>query len=79
MAIRVTFATGHENFYDDQVIWELEQGVLKIGSQRGKWDNIISPSAWHYIDTNAVFDPDRDTVPDAEDADADPEAEDAEE
>lgn len=69
MAIRVTFTSGHETFYDDEVIWELEHGVLKLGLQRGKWDNIISPSAWHYIDPNAVAGPEP-----AVDSAADPDA-----
>jgi hypothetical protein len=46
MAIRVTYTSGDETVYDAHVIWEIEHGVLKLGSQRGKWDTYISPSAW---------------------------------
>ncbi|WP_406817409.1 hypothetical protein [Mycobacterium sp. M23085] len=55
MAIRVTFASGKETFYDDGTSWEVEHGVLKLGSRSrpGTWDNLVSPSAWHFIDADA--------------------------
>jgi hypothetical protein len=54
MAIRVTYTDGHVTDYDDRMHWEIEHGVLKLGTREGRWDLYISPSAWDNIDTNPL-------------------------
>ena len=54
MAIRVTYNDGHTADYDDRMHWEVEGGVLKLGTRNGRWDLLISPSTWSEIDTNPL-------------------------
>ncbi|MGA8545106.1 MAG: hypothetical protein WB785_07605 [Mycobacterium sp.] len=46
MAFKLTFSDGHESDYDDDTKWEVEDGVLKLGKEAGKWSVFLSPSHW---------------------------------
>ena len=46
MAFKLTYSDGHETDYDDSTKWEVENGVVKLGSDEGKWSVFISPSHW---------------------------------
>jgi hypothetical protein len=32
--------------YDDSTTWEVENGILKMGRESGKWTVFVSPSHW---------------------------------
>jgi hypothetical protein len=46
MAFKLTYSDGHETDYDDDTKWEVEDGVLKLGKEAGKWSVFLSPSHW---------------------------------
>ena len=46
MAFKLTYSDGHETDYDDNTKWEVEEGVLKLGREAGKWTVFLSPSHW---------------------------------
>jgi len=46
MAFKLTYSDGHETEYDDSTKWEVEDGVLKLGREAGKWTAFLSPSHW---------------------------------
>jgi hypothetical protein len=46
MAFKLTYSDGHETEYDDSTKWEVEEGVLKLGREAGKWTAYLSPSHW---------------------------------
>jgi hypothetical protein len=46
MAIKLTYSDGQETDYDDSTKWEVENGVVKMGREAGKWTVFISPSHW---------------------------------
>ncbi len=46
MAFKLTYSDGHETDYDDGTKWEVENGVLKLGREAGKWTVFLSPSHW---------------------------------
>ncbi len=46
MAFKLTYSDGHETEYDDDTKWEVEDGVLKLGKEAGKWTAFLSPSHW---------------------------------
>jgi hypothetical protein len=46
MGFKLTYSDGHESDYDDDTKWEVEDGVLKLGKEAGKWSVFLSPSHW---------------------------------
>jgi hypothetical protein len=53
MAFKLTYSDGHETDYDDETKWEVENGVVKMGSEEGKWTVFISPSHWATLELTA--------------------------
>lgn len=50
MAFKLTYTDGQESDYDDGTKWRVEDGVLKMGRERGKWTVLVSPSHWATIE-----------------------------
>jgi hypothetical protein len=46
MAFKLTYSDGQETDYDDSTKWEVENGVVKMGREAGKWTVFVSPSHW---------------------------------
>ena len=53
MAFKLTYSDGHETDYDDETKWEVENGVVKLGSEEGKWTAFLSPSHWATLELTA--------------------------
>lgn len=60
MAFKLTYSDGHETEYDDNTNWEVENGVLKLGRESGKWTVFLSPSHWATLELVAAKDGDKD-------------------
>jgi hypothetical protein len=50
MAFKLTYRDGQEDDYDDSTAWAVEDGVLKMGHEAGKWTVLVSPSHWATIE-----------------------------
>jgi hypothetical protein len=50
MAFKLTYSDGQETEYDDSTKWEVENGVLKMGRESGKWTVLVSPSHWATVE-----------------------------
>jgi hypothetical protein len=50
MAFKLTYTDGQESDYDDDTKWEIDDGVLKMGREEGKWTVLVSPSHWATIE-----------------------------
>ena len=50
MAFKLTYTDGQESDYDDDTKWEVDDGVLKMGREQGKWTVLVSPSHWATIE-----------------------------
>ncbi|MGX9788899.1 hypothetical protein [Mycobacterium sp. MMS18-G62] len=50
MAFKLTYTDGQESDYDDDTKWEVDDGVLKMGREHGKWTVFVSPSHWATIE-----------------------------
>lgn len=59
MAFKLTYSDGHETEYDDSTKWEVEDGVLKLGREAGKWTAFLSPSHWATLELVAGKDRDK--------------------
>jgi hypothetical protein len=46
MAFKLTYSDGQETDCGDSTKWEVENGVVKMGREAGKWTVFISPSHW---------------------------------
>jgi hypothetical protein len=46
MAFTLTYSDGQSTDYDDSTNWEVDNGVVKLGRESGKWSVLISPSHW---------------------------------
>jgi hypothetical protein len=46
MAFKLTYSDGQATDYDDSTKWEVENGVVKLGREAGKWTVFVSPSHW---------------------------------
>jgi hypothetical protein len=66
MAFKLTYTDGQESDYDDDTKWEVDDGVLKMGREQGKWTVLVSPSHWATIEVAQ-----RKARDDGEDADKD--------
>jgi hypothetical protein len=67
MAFKLTYSDGHETDYDDETKWEVENGVVKLGSEEGKWTVFISPSHWATLELTAGKDKDKGKKEDKDD------------
>ncbi|MDT5143805.1 MAG: hypothetical protein QOE52_2152, partial [Mycobacterium sp.] len=43
MAFKLTYSDGQATDYDDSTKWEVENGVVKLGREAGKWTVFVSP------------------------------------
>jgi hypothetical protein len=50
MAFKLTYSDGQATDYDDSTKWEVDNGVLKMGREPGKWSVLVSPSHWATIE-----------------------------
>ncbi len=50
MAFKLTYSDGQESDYDDDTVWEVDDGVLKLGRNKGQWSVLLSPSHWAVIE-----------------------------
>jgi hypothetical protein len=50
MAFKLTYSDGQESEYGDDTVWEVDNGVLKMGKQEGNWSVLLSPSHWAVIE-----------------------------
>jgi len=46
MAFKLTYSDGQATDYDESTKWEVENGVVKMGREAGKWTVFVSPSHW---------------------------------
>jgi hypothetical protein len=53
MAFKLTYSDGQETDYDDSTKWEVENGVVKMGREPGKWTVFVSPSHWATLELTA--------------------------
>jgi hypothetical protein len=67
MAFKLTYSDGQETDYDDSTKWEVEDGVVKMGRQAGKWTVFISPSHWATLELATGKDRDKDDDEDDQD------------
>jgi len=80
MAFKLTYTDGQETDYGDDTAWEVDDGVLKIGREKGEWTVLVSPSHWAVIEVGPAKshdDEDEDDKDQDEDEDA-PKSEDDE-
>jgi hypothetical protein len=71
MAFKLTYSDGHENDYDDGTKWVVEDGVLKLGREEGKWSVLLSPSHWATVELVPDKGKDGDDEHDGDDDDSD--------
>lgn len=67
MAFKLTYSDGQESQHDDDTIWEIDDGVLKLGREKGKWSVLLSPSHWAVLEIES-------TQSDGEEGDSDKES-----
>ncbi|BBY31782.1 hypothetical protein GCM10023114_05890 [Mycolicibacterium sediminis] len=77
MAFKLTYSDGQESQYDDDTVWEVENGVLKLGKKEGTWSVLLSPSHWAVIELGRTASDEKDGDSDSKDAkkDSDEDAE----
>jgi hypothetical protein len=73
MAFKLTYSDGQESDYDDDTVWEVDDGVLKLGKEEGKWSVLLSPSHWAVIELGGKK---KDKGKDSDDKDDDGESKD---
>ena len=69
MAFKLTYSDGQETDYDDSTQWEVEDGVVKMGRESGRWTVFISPSHWATLEIVAGKDRDKERGDGHEDKD----------
>lgn len=68
MAFKLTYSDGQESTHDDDTVWELDDGVLKLGREKGKWSVLLSPSHWAVLELGGASS-DKDADKDSEESD----------
>ncbi|AFM19000.1 hypothetical protein Mycch_4286 [Mycolicibacterium chubuense NBB4] len=58
MAFKLTYSDGQESQHGDDTVWELDDGVLKLGREKGKWSVLLSPSHWAVLEIGGANDGD---------------------
>lgn len=72
MAFKLTYSDGQESQHDDDTVWEIDDGVLKMGREKGKWSVLLSPSHWAVLEVGGQSkDGDAAEDKDADDEDSD--------
>jgi hypothetical protein len=71
MAFKLTYTDGQESDYDDDTVWEVEAGVLKMGRDEGKWTVLLSPSHWAVVEVAGAQERKDDGKDEKDDTDAD--------
>jgi hypothetical protein len=59
MAFKLTYSDGQSTDYDDSTNWEVDNGVVKLGRESGKWTVLISPSHWATLELETGDDSDK--------------------
>jgi hypothetical protein len=59
MAFKLTYSDGQSTDYDDSTNWEVDNGVVKLGRDSGKWTVLISPSHWATLELETGEDNDK--------------------
>ena len=54
MAFKLTYSDGQESEYGDDTVWEVDDGVLKLGKKDGRWSVLLSPSHWAVIELDGA-------------------------
>lgn len=78
MAFKLTYSDGQESQHDDDTVWDLDDGVLKLGRKKGQWSVLLSPSHWAVLefvgssgdDGESDKDSDKDSDEDSKDEDS---------
>lgn len=70
MAFKLTYSDGQESDYDDDTVWEVDDGVLKLGKEEGKWSVLLSPSHWAVIELGGKKKDKSDTGDDSDEDDS---------
>jgi hypothetical protein len=86
MAFKLTYSDGQESQHDDDTVWDLDDGVLKLGRKKGQWSVLLSPSHWAVLefvgssgdDGESDKDSDDDSKDDKDDSEDDSEDKDSE-
>lgn len=73
MAFKLTYSDGQESQHGDDTVWELDDGVLKLGREKGKWSVLLSPSHWAVLELGGES---KDGDDDKKDSDSDKKDED---
>jgi hypothetical protein len=76
MAFKLTYSDGQESSYDDDTVWEVDDGVLKLGKKEGRWSVLLSPSHWAVIEVDGAKSREADGKDDDESKDRDDDAKD---
>ncbi|MDZ4264730.1 MAG: hypothetical protein U1D00_03340 [Mycobacterium sp.] len=71
MAFKLTYSDGQESQHDDDTVWEIDDGVLKLGREKDKWSVLLSPSHWAVIEFVETKSRDNDDDKDDDDKDDD--------
>lgn len=50
MAFKLTYSDGQESQHDDDTVWEIDDGVLKLGRKKDEWSVYLSPSHWAVLE-----------------------------
>jgi hypothetical protein len=69
MAFKLTYSDGQSTDYDDSTNWEVENGIVKLGRESGKWTVLISPSHWATLELETGEDKGGDDNDDKKDKD----------
>ncbi len=59
MAFKLTYSDGQSTDYDDGTNWEVDNGVVKLGRESGKWTVFVSPSHWATLELETGDDTDK--------------------
>jgi hypothetical protein len=54
MTFKLTYSDGQETDYDDDTVWKVDDGVLKMGHKEGAWTVLVSPSHWAVIEVGGA-------------------------
>lgn len=71
MAFKLTYSDGQESDHDDDTVWEVDGGVLKLGKTEGKWSVLLSPSHWAVLELQGKKSGDDDESSKDDDSDKD--------
>lgn len=71
MAFKLTYSDGQESEHGDDTVWDLDDGVLKLGKKKGEWSVLLSPSHWAVLELVTSSDKSDDSDDDDDDDDDD--------